>query len=252
MSTRPTVPERLTRSVRPAAAAASGARPAPRQSAAPTAPAAKPDAAQRPLRRSLDAAPTTPALPEGRAVRPQRGAPTAPAATPALGTTGRGRPAAMANAAATPDANRPVAAVSKPEDMLVLVTELRSLLACENTALKGFNFAVVHDLQNRKQALTRAYLQLMLSLRKDPAQLADLSDDARATLKAAASSLTDVMTENAGLLKSRIDASNSFIGAVVGAVRDASRNEATYDDDGRMDGSIGEARAMAVALNREL
>lgn len=188
----------------------------------------------------------------GPAKRPARGGDAAPATPDAAVTVSTGaapQPRGREAAAPTvklPDGDRPAA-------ILFLVEELTHLLTQENTVLENRTFDVLREALPRKQALTRAYAEMVLGLRKDPDQVKDLAPERRDALLSAGEKLDAAMQRNELLLRANINAINSFMGTITSALREAQEAQAAaYGDHGKMDSKNVTARALAVALNKEL
>jgi flagellar biosynthesis/type III secretory pathway chaperone len=233
------------------------------------APAADPVAAGRPLRGAVSpadfaeatlrrvrggAAATSAATPAPTG-RLQRGAAAAPVAD-----VGAGRPESRASvrsavAAATPETATKTAEdkADKPRDMVSAVEELAALLIEENNSLRQHKLELIRDNVERKQQLTRAYMQQMIAFRKNPQLVDTLSAERRATLKECVERLKPLITENGLMLKAKMDSINRFMGVVVDAVRDQKTKGAViYGTRGVMDESHTDHRHMAVAVNQEL
>lgn len=145
-----------------------------------------------------------------------------------------------------PDGDRPAA-------ILFLVEELTTQLTQENLALENRAFDDLREALPRKQALTRAYTEMVLGLKKDPDQVKGLEPERRNALLAAGEKLDETMQRNELLLRANINAINSFMGSITSALRDAQEAQsASYSDHGKMDSKNITARALAVALNKEL
>jgi hypothetical protein len=212
------------------------------------------------LTHSTPAAPGHP-KPEGslRAAQGKRPEATARPARRGLGDQDPAK--ATATAATAPERPHRAAAVDaadlgtsdKPGDMLILVHELAAHLKMENDALKARRFDTIKESVTRKQGLTRAYMQMVIGLRRNPAVAEGMTEIQRADLRRAGEALTLLMEENGQLLKININVINRFIGQVVEAVKEIrTEGSVTYGIDGDMDGRYGDHRQLAVALNREL
>lgn len=196
--------------------------------------------------------------PAGPAQRPGRGetaAPATPAGRPPVSdqlpqqqqqAQPRSRAAAAQPAIKLPDGDR-------ADAILFLVEELTQQLTQENEALEQRAFDTLPEALPRKQALTRAYTEMVLGLKKDPEQVKGLAPERRAALLAAGEKLDSTMQRNELLLRANINAINSFMGSITTALREAQEAQsAAYSDHGKMDNKNITARALAVALNKEL
>ena len=130
--------------------------------------------------------------------------------------------------------------------------ELSQVLQKENEALMHHNHAAVHNIMERKQALTRAYLEHMVTLHRNPDLLHTFPPDRTEEIKHAGAQLDAISQQNEALLKAEITAANMFIGAVTDAVRGVKEDaQSSYSDTGRLDGIHSENRRLAIALNKE-
>lgn len=240
MSSRPTPPTRPQRP-RPATEVAASA------------------GAERPLRRGRVEAPTeasssasgaTPPASAGR--RPVRGAGGATSGAAAPSPQNATSSAGLARGGRTVSA-APIAAPNKPKTMGTAIAALCELLQEENQALRDHRVEAVEQMVERKRLLTRAYLEQMHAIRKNPALVKGLPEEEREKLKQAALVLSPLMLENEQLLKARMEMVNRVMAAVVEAVREQRNNGSViYGTTGAMNGTQAECRNLAVALNKEL
>lgn len=173
--------------------------------------------------------------------------------TPAGGARAPGGRTAPAAKGRAPGASVPSdLSGSRPEHALIIVRELTALIEQENAALESNHLDEVQATLSLKQSLTRGYLELAIALRKNPTHLEDVPEDVRNDLRATAHRLDELMKRNSILLKSRMEAANRVMGAIVDAVKEAqSRGAATYTDGATMSGDVSEHRRLAVAVNKE-
>jgi flagellar biosynthesis/type III secretory pathway chaperone len=158
-------------------------------------------------------------------------------------------------AAATPETATQTAEAKadKPRDMVTAIEELATLLLQENESLRRHELDLVRDNIERKQQLTRAYMQQMIAFKKNPELVESLSADRRETLKDCVERLQPLIAENGNMLKAKIESINRFMGVVVDAVRDQkTKGAVVYGTSGAMDESHADHRHMAVAVNQEL
>jgi flagellar biosynthesis/type III secretory pathway chaperone len=167
-----------------------------------------------------------------------------------------GRSAARAAVAgATPETATKAAETKadKPRDMVTAVEELAVLLQSENESLRRHELDLVRDNIERKQQLTRAYMQQMIAFKKNPKLVETLTPDRHQDLKRCVEMLEPLIAENGRMLKAKIDSINRFMGVVVEAVREQKTKGAViYGTGGAMDESHADHRHMAVAVNQEL
>lgn len=185
-----------------------------------------------------------------------RGHPQRSAATTTV--TGRGQGLPQHKKSLIPRTNRqqtgtpPLGEVDRPADILLIMHELSQILQTENDALIRHDHATIHDVMERKRSLTRAYLEHMVTLHRNPDLLQTFPPERTEELKQVGAMLEGVSQKNEALLKAEITAANTFIGAVTDAVRDIKEDsQSSYSDTGRLDGTQAENRRLAIALNKE-
>lgn len=184
-----------------------------------------------------------------------------PEYVPTVAATGRSRhslgtAAAGRLARSIPESGRtetdPVAPPDRQADLLMVITALTKLLDLENDALRKHRYTDVKEHTERKKALTRAYLEQIVVLRREPELSKSISADHVEKLKEAGTLLEQASRLNENLLRAGIVAGNTFMGAVADAVREMQEgSQAAYSESGRMDGNQVENRRRAIALNKE-
>lgn len=139
---------------------------------------------------------------------------------------------------------------NKGEDMFQIIRQLNDVLMKENVALKKHRVEDVHVLGERKTDLARLYQQQMNAFHRNPELLKDMEESKRNTLIQAGSRLTELMKENASLLRANIKTINTFMKTVVDSVRAKQERKSTsYSKQGNLDGYAALKRNMAVSLN---
>ena len=177
--------------------------------------------------------------PQDRVVTPPRAAMRAAPSQPARGDTPRPVPAA-ANA-------------HRADDIMGVVRQLTDLLTKENMALKRHNTKEVKAMSERKEQLARLYQQHMNAIHRDPAAVKAWEPSKRSALSQAANRLSELMAENASLLKANITAINKFLKTVVEAVKEKhEKTSASYSKQGALSGYASVKRNMAVSYNQTL
>lgn len=139
---------------------------------------------------------------------------------------------------------------NKGEDMFQIIRQLNDLLMKENVALKKHRIEDVHVLGEKKTDLARLYQQQMNAFHRNPELLKDMDESKRNALVQAGSRLTELMKENASLLRANIKTINTFVKTVVDSVRAKQERKSTsYSKQGNLDGYAAVKRNMAVSLN---
>lgn len=151
---------------------------------------------------------------------------------------------------ATADRAERIPPRNKGEDMFQIMRQLNDLLMKENVALKKHRIEDVHTLGERKTDLARLYQQQMNAFHRNPDLLKDMEEGKRNSLIQAGVRLTELMKENASLLRANIKTINTFMKTVVDSVRAKQERKSTsYSKQGNLDGYTAVKRNMAVSLN---
>jgi flagellar biosynthesis/type III secretory pathway chaperone len=147
----------------------------------------------------------------------------------------------------------PSANTHRVDDIMGVVRQLSDLLTKENLALKRHQTNEVKTLGERKEQLARLYQQHMNAIHRDPAAVKTWEPNKRTALSAAAKRLSELMNENASLLKANITAVNKFLKTVVEAVKEKhEKTSASYSKQGALSGYTSVKRNLAVSYNQTL
>ena len=139
---------------------------------------------------------------------------------------------------------------NKVEDIFTVIRQLNDVLKKENSALKKHQVENVRALEEKKTDLARLYQQQMNVIHRNPEVLKEMEEGKRNSLIQAGSHLTELMKENASLLRANIKVINTFLKTVVDAVRERQERRSTsYSEDVNLDGNTALKRNMAVSLN---
>jgi hypothetical protein len=187
---------------------------------------------------------------------------------PATGSTGQSAPRAAAPVVTPPQAalraplgGRQAPAPTRPtqpsahrsDDLLAVVRQLSDVLGKENLALKRHKTAEVKALGERKEQLARLYQQHMNAVHRDPAAVKSWDAGKRNLLAQAAIRMSELMKENASLLKANITTINKFLGSVVDAVKEKQEKaSASYSRNGALNGYAAVKRNLAVSFNQTM
>jgi hypothetical protein len=198
---------------------------------------------QRPV---LSPAGTSPATrPTEQAITPPQGALRAP-----LAGSGQERPG---HRVAPAHGANPRANAHRGDDMLAVVRQLSDLLSKENASLKRHKVSDVKVFGERKEQLARLYQQHMNAIHRDPAAVKTWDTGKRNALAHAAIRMSELMKDNASLLKANITAINRFLGSVVEAVKEKQEKEsASYSSRGALNGYAAVKRNLAVSFNQTM
>ncbi|MDX2145630.1 MAG: hypothetical protein SFV19_19920 [Rhodospirillaceae bacterium] len=198
---------------------------------------------QRPSPAPVSTAPA--ARGNGQTMTPPQAALRAPVA--GSGQARPGHQPAPANGA------NPRANAHRGDDMLAVVRQLSDLLSKENASLKRHKVSDVKVFGERKEQLARLYQQHMNAIHRDPTAVKTWDAGKRNALAHAAIRMSELMKENASLLKANITAINKFLGSVVEAVKEKQEKEsASYSSRGALNGYAAVKRNLAVSFNQTM
>jgi flagellar biosynthesis/type III secretory pathway chaperone len=152
-----------------------------------------------------------------------------------------------------PRAVAPSANANRGEDMMAVIRQLSDLLSKENLALKRHKVSEVKPLGERKEQLARLYQSHMNAIHRDPAAVKAWEPARRNALAQASIRLSELMKENASLLKANISSIDKFLKSVVGAVKDKQEKQsASYSKQGALNGYAAVKRNLAVSFNQTM
>jgi flagellar biosynthesis/type III secretory pathway chaperone len=159
------------------------------------------------------------------------------------------RPSPGAPARATPAA----ANAGRSDDMMAVIRQLSEVLTKENLALKRHKTEEVKSLGERKEQLARLYQSHMNAIHRDPAAVKAWEPAKRNALAQAAIRLSELMAENASLLKANITSIDRFLKSVVNAVKERQEKQsAAYTKQGALNGYAAVKRNLAVSFNQTM
>ena len=139
---------------------------------------------------------------------------------------------------------------NKGEDVFTVIRQLNDVLTKENAALKRNKLEDVRLLGEKKTDLAKLYQQQINAIHRNPDVLKNMDENNRNALVQAGIRLTDLMKENASLLRANIKVINTFMKTVVDAVREKQERKSTaYSESGNLDGHVVVKRNMAVSFN---
>jgi flagellar biosynthesis/type III secretory pathway chaperone len=142
---------------------------------------------------------------------------------------------------------------SRGDDLLNVVRQLSDVLTKENLALKRHKTSEVRALGERKEQLARLYQQHMNAIHRDPDAVKTWDPAKKAALTQASIRLSELMSENASLLKANISTINKFLKSVVEAVKEKQEKlSASYSKQGALSGYTAVKRNLAVSFNQTM
>jgi dsDNA-binding SOS-regulon protein len=139
------------------------------------------------------------------------------------------------------------------DDLMGVIRQLSDLLTKENAALKRHKVEDVRILGERKEQLARLYQQHMNAVHRDPAAVKAWDVAKRNALAQASIRLSELMKENASLLKANITTINKFLKTVADAVKEKHEKEsASYTKQGALNGYAVVKRKLAMSYNQTM
>ncbi|MBQ8465186.1 MAG: hypothetical protein IJ545_04170 [Alphaproteobacteria bacterium] len=141
--------------------------------------------------------------------------------------------------------------MQKINDYNDIIVNFSEVLKQENQALKEFDVAKVSSLFEQKSKLSLAYRSMVAFFIKHQEELKGLNEITRELLKKNSLELEKLFKENDLLLKTRMEASRTVVGAIVDATKMAVEAQATSYGARGTYAPIG-SRNSAMAVNRTL
>ncbi|MBL8629412.1 MAG: hypothetical protein JNM81_07280 [Rhodospirillaceae bacterium] len=185
---------------------------------------------------------------EDRVVTPPQGALRAPNQQSGAQAPGRSGPGGMPQRTVQPSSN-----ATRNDDLMNVIRQLSEVLTKENTALKRHNIQDVKILGERKEQLARLYQQHMNAVHRDPSAVKAWDPAKRNALAQASIKLSELMKENASLLKANITTINKFLKTVAEAVQEKHQKEsASYTKQGALNGYAVVKRKLAMSYNQTM
>jgi len=138
-------------------------------------------------------------------------------------------------------------------DEVVHVTQrLTALLEREVELLKNLKPQDIRDLQHDKAALAATYERQIRDLRAKPEQLAAVDGKLKERLRQATMRFQVALAENERAIRAVKTVSERLMRAVVAAVADRKSGAPAYTRGGVTSGGAATAKAVSLAVNRQL
>ena len=137
--------------------------------------------------------------------------------------------------------------VQKINDYNEIIVSFANVLRQENIALQAFDVTAVSDLYEQKSKLSLAYRSMVSFFIKHQEELKGISEEDKNILKKNSLELEKLFKENDLLLKTRMEASKTVVGAIVDATKMAVEAQATsYGAQGTYARLSNQNSAMAI------
>jgi len=142
---------------------------------------------------------------------------------------------------------------NRGDEMISVIRQLTDVLSKENAALKRHKTEEVRVLGEKKESLARLYQQHMNAIHRDPEAVKTWDPAKRNALAQASIRLSELMRDNASLLKANITTINKFLKTVVDAVKEKNeKGSASYSKQGALNGYAAVKRNVAMSYNQTL
>jgi len=139
----------------------------------------------------------------------------------------------------------------KIDDYNEIIVNFSEILRQENQALQDFDVKAVAALFEQKSRLSLAYRSMVAFFIKHQEELKGIPEATRETLKKNSLELEKLFRENDLLLKTRMEASKTVVGAIVSATKIAAETQATSYGATGMYAPMS-SRNSAMTINRTL
>ena len=161
-------------------------------------------------------------------------------------TNGRRRNASTADV-------RPRTPDQRGDDILMIARKLCDLLTKENQALRKHKVEIVQQMSAQKEDLAKLYQRQLLAFHKDPNLIGQVEPGRRSALKTMGERLSELMRDNASLLRANIEAINRLMKTVVEAVKENQQEKASaYSKSGAIGAYAATRREAALSCNTEM
>lgn len=157
-------------------------------------------------------------------------------------------PNAVAEAGGLPE----MTAIELAERMTRAAGRLSDVIEAEVGLLRAFKIAEVERLQTEKKALAEDYEKLLRGLGACPEAVAEMGDDRRGALRAAAERLARAAEANAVALRAGIEANTRLMSGIARAVQEQRPRSACYHADGRPVEADTDRSPVSVSLDQVL
>lgn len=141
--------------------------------------------------------------------------------------------------------------VQKINDYNDIIVNFSDIIQQENEALQNFDMAKVAALFEQKSKLSLAYRSMVAFFIKHQDELKGIAEATREMLKKNSLELEKLFKENDLLLKTRMEASRTVVGAIVDATKMAVESQATSYGAGGTYAPLNRHNS-AMAVNRTL
>jgi flagellar biosynthesis/type III secretory pathway chaperone len=138
------------------------------------------------------------------------------------------------------------------EEVIEVTQRLTALLEREIELLKNLKPQDIRDLQRDKAALAATYERHIRDLRAKPALLATADAKFKERLRQATMRFQMILAENERAIRAVKTVSERLMRAVVAAVADRKSGTPAYTRSGVTSGGAATAKAVSLAVNRQL
>ena len=143
---------------------------------------------------------------------------------------------------------------NKINDILFITERLADILERENAALKDRRNQDLHAMLDDKVTLSRVYETRMKYYAENPHELTNLSPELSGKLREMGTRISQLLLDNAKMLKVAIEANRKVVDMIAAAVKTATPGPGTYGANGvtGLSDHQSQAQGMALSLDQTL
>ena len=143
---------------------------------------------------------------------------------------------------------------SKIKDIILITERLTDVLERENAALRDRRNQELHALLDDKVTLSRVYETRMQYYTKNPHELSSAPPELREKLRTMGAYISELLQDNASMLKVAIEANRKVVDMIAAAVKSATPGPGTYGSNGvaGLSDHKSQAQGMALSLDQTL
>jgi len=140
------------------------------------------------------------------------------------------------------------------KDVILITERLIDVLERENAALKERRNTELHELLDDKVTLSRVYETRMQFFTENPDALINAPTELREKLHGMAAQISELLKDNADMLRIAIKANRRVVDMIAEAVKSATPGAGTYGANGMtgLPDHKNEAQGMALSLDQTL
>lgn len=138
---------------------------------------------------------------------------------------------------------------TKINDIILITERLADILKRENSALRNRRSQELHALLDDKVTLSRVYETRMQFYNENPNALSDATPELREKLRTMGALTSELLHENAKMLKVAIEANRKVVDMIATAVKNVTPSSGTYRANGITGLSDHKSEVQGIALS---